>query len=66
MDRIPDPIELLESRIENMQDKFIDERTCMDCGKKTDYELLCQSPLGDGPILCYECSGIDPDELIKG
>ncbi len=57
---IPDPIELLESRIEKHMDNFIDEYTCMGCGKKVDYTLICLSPIGDGPALCVECAGIDP------
>lgn len=55
---IPDPIELLEARIERHIDNYIDEYTCMGCGKKVDYELVCPSPLGDGPALCAECAGI--------
>ena len=55
---IPDPIELLNSRIENYMDAYIDENTCMECGKKVDYELYCMSPLGDGPAVCFECTGI--------
>ena len=60
MEYIPDPIELMEARIDRLADKFIDEHTCMECGKKVDYELICPSPIGDGPGLCAECSGIDP------
>jgi hypothetical protein len=60
--RIPDPIELLNSRIESYMDDYIDENTCMECGKKVDYELLCPSPIGDGPALCVECLGFDPFE----
>ena len=60
--RIPDPIELLEARQERLMDAFIDEHTCMGCQKKVDYELLCPSPIGDGPLLCYECLGFDPAE----
>lgn len=57
---IPDPIELLESRIERHMENYIDEHTCMGCGTRVDYELICPSPLGDGPALCAECAGIDP------
>ena len=60
MTRIPDPIELLNSRQEDLMDKFVDENTCMGCGKKVDYECYCMSPLGDGPCLCVECIGYDP------
>lgn len=55
---IPDPVELLEARMERYMDEFIDEHTCMGCYKKVDYELVCPSPIGDGPALCAECSGI--------
>ena len=57
-DFIPDPIELMETRIERLANNFIDEYTCMECGKKVDYELICPSPIGDGPALCAECAGI--------
>jgi len=57
---IPDPTELLESRMENLMDRYIDEYTCMGCHKKVDYELICNSPIGDGPALCVDCAGIDP------
>ena len=56
---IPDPIELMESRIERLADEFVDEYTCMGCGKKVDYALYCMSPVGDGPALCAECAGIE-------
>lgn len=55
---IPDPGELLESRMERYMNEFIDEYTCMGCYKKVDYELLCNSPIGDGPALCAKCAGI--------
>lgn len=64
-DYIPDPIELMESRIERMMDKFVDENTCMECGKKYDYEMICVSPIGDGPAVCVECLGFDPFEKIN-
>ena len=60
---IPDPIELMERRIDRLAEDYIDENTCMDCGKHVDYELVCPSPLGDGPALCYECAGFDPDKI---
>lgn len=59
---IPDPTELLESRIEDMMSKYVDENTCMQCGKKVDYDLICPSPMGDGPAICVECLGFDPFE----
>jgi hypothetical protein len=55
---IPDPIELMESRIERMMDAFVDEHTCMACGVTVDYELICMSPIGDGPAVCMACSGL--------
>jgi hypothetical protein len=61
---IPDPIQLLESRIEGYMDAYVDENTCMGCSKKVDYELLCPSPIGDGPALCVECLGFDPFEIM--
>lgn len=60
--RIPDPIEQFNSRIEKYIDRFIDENTCMNCGKEVDYELICPSPIGDGPALCAECAGITKSE----
>lgn len=64
MTYIPDPIELMNSRIESCMDNYIDENTCMSCKKKVNYELVCPSPIGDGPALCYECAGFNPDEFI--
>lgn len=62
--RIPDPIELSNSRIESLIDLY-EEGVCMNCGKKVDYELICMSPIGDGPAVCFECSGMpeNPREL---
>lgn len=59
---IPDPLERLQIRQEMLMEKFVDENTCMECGKTYDYEMYCMSPLGDGPILCVECIGFDPAE----
>jgi hypothetical protein len=59
MTYIPDPTELMEARMEYWVDRY-EEGVCQGCGKKVDYELICMSPLGDGPALCAECSGIDP------
>ena len=56
-DYIPDPIEIMNTNMENLIDNFIDEYTCMNCGK-VNYELYCMSPLGDGPCVCAECAGI--------
>ena len=57
---IPDPVELLDDRIERYTDEFIDEHTCMGCGRRVEYELICPFPLGDGPALCVECADITP------
>ena len=59
MTYIPDPIELMESRIERLMDEYVDEHTCMNCKKKVDYELYCMSPTGDGACVCAECAGIN-------
>lgn len=58
--RIPDPIEISLTRAERLADQYVDEHTCMECGKEVDYELLCPSPIGDGPAICIECLGFDP------
>ncbi len=59
---IPDPIELMESRIERMIAEY-EEGVCMQCKKKVDHELICMSPMGDGPAVCEKCSGLDiPNE----
>lgn len=60
---IPDPIELMNSRIDRLSDNFVDEYTCMACGKKVNYELICMSPIGDGPAVCFECSGMTEEDL---
>jgi hypothetical protein len=58
---IPDPLEILESREDRMIDEFVDEYTCMECGKRFDYEMTCVDPLGCGPIVCDECLGVLSD-----
>ena len=57
--KIKDPIEQMNDNIERLSDKFVDEYTCMGCGKTVDYELICPSPLGDGPGMCAECYPVD-------
>lgn len=57
----PDPVELMEARIERLEEAFIDDETCMGCYRKVDYELICLSPMGDGPALCATCAGL-PEE----
>ena len=64
MTYIPDPIELMNMQNERAMDQYVDEYTCMNCGKKVGYELLCPDPLGNGPAVCVECLGYDPFESI--
>lgn len=52
---IPDPIELMEARIDRLMDDF--DGSCMACHKKTN-DLVCMSPIGDGPAVCAECAGL--------
>lgn len=52
---IPDPIELMNDRIDRWADKF-KEGVCQLCGSKVKYELICMSPTGDGPAVCGECA----------
>ena len=61
MTYIPYPLELMEMRIERHMDNFIDEHTCMECGKKVDYEIIGMSPMGDGIGVCAECAGLKWD-----
>jgi hypothetical protein len=58
--RNPDPIEISLGRAERLADLYVDEHTCMECGKKVDYELIYPSITGDGPAICIECNGFDP------
>ena len=53
---IPDPIELMEARIERHIDNYV-EGVCMNCGKEIDYEPYCLTP--DGPAVCAECAGLE-------
>ena len=55
---LQDPIELMEWRIDRLSDQYVDEYTCMACGKRVDYQLLCMSPCGDSPAVCEECAGV--------
>lgn len=54
---IPDPMELMEMRMDLLEETYVDEHTCMGCGKKVDYELTCAAPTGIGLGLCEECVG---------
>ena len=64
MTYIPDTIELMNARIERLSESFVDEHTCMNCGRHVEYELMCMSPLGDGPAICVECLGYDPFSIF--
>lgn len=55
---IPDPLELIESRIDRLASEY-EEGKCMNCGKIVAYELVCAAP--DGPAMCYDCAGICED-----
>lgn len=60
--RIPDPIELMESRIEAEIDKVDADGTYLCTGCDTRFpvdEMVCMSPMGDGPLACWDCSGFD-------
>lgn len=52
---IPDPLEILEARMERLMDDYVDDYTCMGCGKRCDYALDASGPMGLGPLLCNEC-----------
>ena len=54
---ILDPIEQMDSRIERLIDKFVDEYTCMECGERKDYELVTATANPDSPLVCNECLG---------
>ena len=57
---IPDPIELMESRID-AQMGLVDANDtypCVECGVRKPLETtdwLCLSPIGDGPLVCSDC-----------
>ena len=54
---IPDPIEIMESRMERMMANYV-EGECMQCHKQVGEDNLhCVSPIGDGPAICHECIG---------
>ena len=63
---LPDPLELMVSKIDRLADEFVDLNTCMQCGRTFDYEMYCVSPTGDGPAVCIECLGYDPAERKDG
>ena len=54
---IPDPIELMESRIDHWASSHT-EGVCQECGKTVGEDnLTCPSPTGDGPAICFDCAG---------
>ena len=59
-EHIPDPIELMESRIECEIDKVTSDGKypCANCGDLFDVEEgICVSPMGDGPLVCsFKCA----------
>lgn len=63
MTMIPDPIVLMESRIERMiaeQDGVPDGSfRCPGCDRVLDYEPISTSGAPDAPISCYDC--LSPD-----
>lgn len=59
---IPDPIQLMESRIDRHLEAY-EEGVCMACGKRVGEEnLTCPSPTGDGPAICFDCAGPGADD----
>ncbi len=61
MSSIPDPIELMEMRIEHECD-MVDAKgmyPCCKCGTRYSLEhhdWICMLPVGDGPLMCTDCS----------
>jgi len=55
MTYIPDPIEIMESRIDKMSDSY-NEGHCMDCGKNVGEDNLIQAtPDPCSPAVCFDC-----------
>ena len=57
---IPDPIELMDGRIESQMDLIDSEDTypCCICDERKPFsttDWVCVSPMGDGPLACPEC-----------
>ncbi|MCK5610819.1 hypothetical protein KAR91_53595 [Candidatus Pacearchaeota archaeon] len=63
--KIPDPVEIMEQRQDRLGGMFIDEHTCMECGAKVDHELICMSPMGDGPAVCETCAGPEAVAMME-
>lgn len=62
-DYIPDPIELMESRIERNIEEYV-EGHCMNCGDEVDYELIPVSASPDAPVVCLNCLSPEDRESI--
>ena len=57
MTYIPDPIELMNARIEAYSEQLLpDDKFECSCGvvAPTDHGF-CMSPIGDGPLACVDC-----------
>ena len=57
---IPDPIELMELRIEQQCELVDSDLTypCVECGARyslENHDWVCMSPMGDGPLVCSAC-----------
>ena len=69
--RIPDPIELMEDRIDAQTGLVDADGTypCVECGERKPLETtdwVCMSPMGDGPLMCPGCFDREPhDPHIK-
>lgn len=65
---IPDPIERMESRIEDMADDVfgglpIGQARCPGCKKvMSDNDLITVSPAPDSPVCCYDC--LSPEDQL--
>jgi hypothetical protein len=65
---IPDPVERMDARIEDLADEFIEAQhgvpvglvRCPYCREIRDYELISVGPSPDSAACCYECL---PDDL---
>jgi len=58
---IPDPIEIMNAKIDNMIHEY-KEGCCMGCGKNVGEEnLVLATPSPDSPAVCFECAGLTPE-----
>lgn len=65
---IPDPIELMDMRIEREIDKIdLDGKyQCSYCSTMIELDdVICLSPMGDGPGICGECFEKNFDQNAK-